>query len=642
MNISAPFKGDRSKVKQVDPGKFLDTATGNYYTGTFENATNWGSDYNKIGQTDMPSPPTTSAPGAPPPTGLLNTRATNPGIQARSGPPTNPYGGLPDPLMPPPALPNNPYAPSDPSIRVPDRSSIGIQGNNGGQYNTTPLWMDSYTPPNPKESYFPDWYKANPTYTGPGSVPGGPQALKPPSDGNPMDQAYIRQWVNYYSQQPGVNPSTARDPEYWVRKISETGGWQGDNAGYWSGPQGMFRVEGAPEGGGGPRTTSGGYPGGTTSIGPRTLPGYTPLAPTQTGSAQEAVTYLNGISHSMGGGDLSQAELAQYAAMVGYKEGQPVTGDMVNRIAAAMMKAKGYGGASGGGGGTGSPGPTGTTPPGAGGTYTSNNPFDDPATRDYIDLLNSRIQDLLKPRVDPSLDAFMKMITDRAGALNTPYTNPDAAPLQDWMRKYFAQLQGPTYTPGQQDVIQTQALDPLERQRQQELKSVATVMASRGITPGSGPYLQMERDINQKFDAMRAQTQSGLAVNEINQGRQNQAQATNVGGQLASFTQGQFANNESRANDAVSLFGSIPQLNLAEFSTQQNRANQAVTLGKQIPDIAQQRMAQAISLLNGSNVNPAQLLQSLQGFQQQGINQNGADSAFWGNLIALIAKQFGL
>jgi len=229
-----------------------------------------------------------------------------------------------------------------------------------------------------------------------------------------------------------------------------------------------------------------------------------------------------------------------------------------------------------------------------GGAYSATNPFDDPATKNYIDFLNSRIQQLLQP-----------------------YNNPDAGPLQEWMRKYFAQLQGPTYTPAQQGTIQTQALDPIEQQRQAELKHVAYTMASRGITPGSGPYLQAERDINLKYDQIRAQIQGGLAVNEINLGRQNQAQAGNVGGQLAQFTQG--------------LFG-----------TQEARANQALGLAQEIPNLAQQRIAQAVNLLQGSNVNPAQLLQVLQGFQQQGIGQSNADAAFYAQLFASIAKQFGL
>jgi hypothetical protein len=93
---------------------------------------------------------------------------------------------------------------------------------------------------------------------------------------------------------------------------------------------------------------------------------------------------------------------------------------------------------------------TGTQPPeGGGGQMPTGfgqtgayNPFDDPATKPFIDLLNSRI-----------------------AALQQPHDNPDLTALQGYLRDYFAKLQGPTYTDQQRDVMQTQSLDPLERQR---------------------------------------------------------------------------------------------------------------------------------------------------------------------------------
>lgn len=224
------------------------------------------------------------------------------------------------------------------------------------------------------------------------------------------------------------------------------------------------------------------------------------------------------------------------------------------------------------------------------------NPFDDPATKPYIDQLMKRIHDLETPQQNPQLDA-----------------------LQAYLKKYFEQLQGPTYTPQQQDTIHTQALDPLQRQRQQELKQVALTMASRGITPGSGPYLQAERDINQKFDSLGAQTQGGVALNEINQGRQDASKAVDVGSAAASLTNGQFLQQDARNN-------------------------QAVNYGKQIPDLAAQRMQTAIQMLTSQNQSQgmAGLLAALQGFQKNDQSQNTQDSAYWSQIIALLAKQFGL
>lgn len=302
--------------------------------------------------------------------------------------------------------------------------------------------------------------------------------------GNPLlDQ--IAQW----SQMAGADPSLTNDPNYWARRITETGGLNAGNQQYWqnaaTGPTAFFRNPGRE---------------GTT---------------------------------------------ASYGAP-------------------------------------------------AGGSYSSTNPFSDPATKNYIDLLNSRIQALLQPQSNPQMDSLLQ-----------------------FMNQYFQQLQGPTYTDAQRSTIATQQLDPMERQRQAELKNVATTMASRGITPGSGPYLQAERDINQKYDSLRAQTQGGIANNEITLGRQNQAQAVDVGSAAA-----QLVNGMNQQQDA--------------------RANQAVGYGAQIPNIAQQRMSQAIQLLNGNSVNPASLVSSLQGFQQQGINQNQSDANSYSAIIAALAKAFGL
>lgn len=233
-----------------------------------------------------------------------------------------------------------------------------------------------------------------------------------------------------------------------------------------------------------------------------------------------------------------------------------------------------------------------TTP--AGGSYTSTNPFSDPATKNYIDLLNSRIQSLLTPQQNPQMDSLLQ-----------------------YLGTYFQQLQNPVYTDAQRGIIATQQLDPMERQRQARKQQVIQEMASRGMSPSDGPTVAALAQVDQQYDALRAQTQGGIANNEIQIGRQNQAQAVDVGSAAASLVNG--INNQQDA-----------------------RANQAVSYGSQIPNIAQQRMAQAIQLLNGNNVNPASLVQSLQGFQQQGLNQNSQDSQAWSTIIAAFAKALGL
>lgn len=52
---------------------------------------------------------------------------------------------------------------------------------------------------------------------------GTPPPVSPsgaPSSGNFSDPAYAAQFVQHYASQPGANPSLARDPNYWIGKIT--------------------------------------------------------------------------------------------------------------------------------------------------------------------------------------------------------------------------------------------------------------------------------------------------------------------------------------------------------------------------------------------------------------------------------------
>ncbi len=74
-----------------------------------------------------------------------------------------------------------------------------------------------------------------------------PAAATKPSGGNLRDPDYATQFVNYWSAQPGVNPSLARDPNYWVQKI--TSGELGADENYIVSK--FMTPEGAPMGSGG-------------------------------------------------------------------------------------------------------------------------------------------------------------------------------------------------------------------------------------------------------------------------------------------------------------------------------------------------------------------------------------------------------
>lgn len=74
--------------------------------------------------------------------------------------------------------------------------------------------------------------------------------------GNPTDPTQIAAYVQYLSQQPGADPTLASDPNYWIGKISDTGGLTQGNIGYW----GTRSQAGAGNPGGAPgSSTSSGF-----------------------------------------------------------------------------------------------------------------------------------------------------------------------------------------------------------------------------------------------------------------------------------------------------------------------------------------------------------------------------------------------
>jgi hypothetical protein len=97
-----------------------------------------------------------------------------------------------------------------------------------------------------------------------GGVQAPAQGFQSDPNANPTDPAYVAKFVQYLASQPGADPTLASDPNYWIGKITETGGvtsqvagkepGQGDNIGYWTGRS----KQGAGDAGGGGQ---GGYGG---------------------------------------------------------------------------------------------------------------------------------------------------------------------------------------------------------------------------------------------------------------------------------------------------------------------------------------------------------------------------------------------
>lgn len=225
---------------------------------------------------------------------------------------------------------------------------------------------------------------------------------------------------------------------------------------------------------------------------------------------------------------------------------------------------------------------------GGGSSYQGTSVFDDPATKQWEALLNQRVQQL-----------------------QTPYQNPGFQPAIDQLNQYLARLNGPAYTPQEMDLIQTQAIDPIEQQRQAAKQQVITRMAAHGISASSGILEKALQDVDRQFDALHTKTKAGFAVNATQLDRENAQLASQLAPQIANMYQSQ-------------------------FNAQDLRNQQAVNLAGQIPETAWGRLTGANQLIQPTS--PLAALQGLQNFQTQGYNQ-GAD--FSNGLMQLLALLFG-
>lgn len=223
--------------------------------------------------------------------------------------------------------------------------------------------------------------------------------------------------------------------------------------------------------------------------------------------------------------------------------------------------------------------------------YNSNSVFDDPATA-----------------------AWLKLLNDRVNALNTPYHNPQLDQLNGYLQQYFEKLQGPAYTPQQMDLLQTQSLDPLSRERDAARQRVLENAARRGLDPQSGIVQKQISDLENQFEQIRTKTQAGFASKAVDLDRINAQQAAGVAQALANIEQTQFANNEARAGDALNLAFQVPQL-------------------------ARQRLLDANSVLGQTQLNPTSLLQLSQQNDQFGSQQQ---QQFWLALAQLAPQLLSL
>lgn len=258
--------------------------------------------------------------------------------------------------------------------------------------------------------------------------------------------------------------------------------------------------------------------------------------------------------------------------------------------------------------------PEGKAPPGTGGTTTNipgvtippyTNQFNDPSTRNLENWLNTRLEELKQPVNDPSREALARLLDQQTRAYQAQIAAQEAeneklkarrAQAQtesdrfvNFARERAGRLQGPAYTGAEQEVFRTQALDPIEADRQATRQRALQEISRRGLDPSSGIAQELLNQVDRGFDQARAGTQNQLAYRQIQEQRSREQEAQQL---LAYIPQ---AINAAAEGDLSFLNA----LNVAVNQPQQGAvaaAAQSAGLGQTVRNEEQARRQEATSL----------------------------------------------
>lgn len=212
---------------------------------------------------------------------------------------------------------------------------------------------------------------------------------------------------------------------------------------------------------------------------------------------------------------------------------------------------------------------------------------------------------------DPYTKLLEEMMRGRIGQLQSGQ-DPGYQQLISYLQKRFEELQTPGRTGAENEVIRTQALDPIERDRQAARQRMLERLSARGVTLESGIAQQALLEIDKAFDAERATSQNIMAVDELNR-------------------------REGRSQYAEGLAGQL-------YNIPQARNREALGYAGALSDLGPQRLQLAMQAA-GAGGNPSSMFQNL--MQLAGLNQNAAmygaqnQQSLWsglGSIAAMLAN----
>lgn len=272
------------------------------------------------------------------------------------------------------------------------------------------------------------------------------------------------------------------------------------------------------------------------------------------------------------------------------------------------------------GGGSGGPN---VSTPGLPGVSTPGPQFSDPYSLLLEQLLSGRINELLQPVNDTARQQYADAMQQRATALGgaeTQYTQ-----LMDFLQKRFEELQQPGYTGAENEVLRTQALDPIERDRAAARQRVLERLSARGLNLESGIAQQALNAVDAEFDSFRAENQTALASNELARREDRSQRAASIGGQLVDIPQ-------ARQREQLDVFSALNDLSGSVRSEEEARRREAISYGGALADLPVQRLQLAMQAA-GMGGTPQSMLQSLVSVANSNQMQQQLGQNRWSSLM---------
>ena len=258
--------------------------------------------------------------------------------------------------------------------------------------------------------------------------------------------------------------------------------------------------------------------------------------------------------------------------------------------------------------------------------------YTDPYTTQLEDFVNYRLGELYRPVNDPFRDQYASLLQGRTDSLNA---NEGAVKqLLDYLQGRFTELQTPGRTGAEQEVINTQAIEPLQLERAAAKRKMVEQLAARNIPPESGIFQEALLSIDRAFDGALAQTRSGLTADELARREARLQEAGQVGASLVDIP-------DARSREALGTAEQLSTLSSSVRGEEEARRNQALSLVGFLANLGPERMQQAMSALGITGATPTSSLDSLlkiAGLNNQTTAVNNKSSAgFWSGLGSIAA-----